>query len=153
MIAISIRKADPLSADGRRLLTASQNYLRSLYPPEDNYFLPIEALAADPAITFLMAYDDTGALGCVALADKGEYGEVKSLWVDPNTRGKSVGAALMETLEGRARARKLKMLKLETGDTLHAAHRLYKRVGYTICGPFGDYAEGPHSVFMEKTLS
>ncbi|ARO13790.1 putative acetyltransferase [Ketogulonicigenium robustum] len=152
MIAISIRKGDPLSADGRRLLEASQAYLRSLYPPEDNYFLSIEALA-DPSITFLIAYDDTAALGCVALADKGEYGEVKSLWVDPNTRGKSVGAALMETLEGRARARKLKMLKLETGDTLHAAHRLYKRVGYTICGPFGDYREGPHSVFMEKALA
>lgn len=151
MIAISVRKADPLSADGRRLLGASQAYLQSLYPPEDNYFLSVEALA-DPSIAFWMAYLDGTAVGCVALAQKDGYGEVKSLWTDPSHRGKGIGMALMDMLEGRARALKLPVIRLETGDTLYGAHRLYKRHGFVECGPFGDYAEGPHSVFMEKAL-
>jgi putative acetyltransferase len=58
----------------------------------------------------------------------------------------------MAALEARAREAGLPVLKLETGDTLHEAHRLYRRHGFTDCGPFGDYEEGPHSVFMEKRL-
>jgi putative acetyltransferase len=44
------------------------------------------------------------------------------------------------------------VLRLETGDDLYPAHRLYRRHGFVERGPFGDYAEGPHSVFMEKRL-
>ena len=36
--------------------------------------------------------------------------------------------------------------------TREAALKLYRRFGYAERGPFGDYAEGPHSVFMEKRL-
>ena len=58
----------------------------------------------------------------------------------------------MAALERRARASGLPLLRLETGDDLHAAHRLYARHGFTETGPFGNYEEGPHSVFMEKRL-
>jgi putative acetyltransferase len=58
----------------------------------------------------------------------------------------------MARLEAEARGLGLGALKLETGDDLYPAHRLYRRHGFTDCGPFGDYAEGPHSVFMEKRL-
>lgn len=148
---VSVRRADPREAAGRGLLEASQAYLRSLYPPEDNFFLSVDALAA-PHVAFLLAEDEGGPLGCIALADMGGYGEVKSMWVDPVRRGAGAGAALLAALEAEARARGIALLRLETGDTLDAAHRLYRRAGFRDRGPFGNYREGPHSVFMEKRL-
>lgn len=149
-----VREGDPRSDEGRALLGASHALLAQLYPAEHNHFLGVEALAA-PHVTFWIAEDGPRALGCVALArmeDDGTYGEVKSLFVDPAGRGRGVGAALMEALEVQARAEGIALLRLETGDTLDAAHRLYARAGFVPCGPFGAYEEGPHSVFMERRL-
>jgi len=148
---IAVAPGDPRSAAGTALLTASHAYLQSLYPAEDNYFLSIDDLCA-PHITFLIALDAAQAVGCAALADFGSYGEVKSMFTDPAARGGGIGAALMAALEGVALAQGLPMLRLETGDDLYPAHRLYERHGFRRCGPFGDYAAGPHSVFMEKAL-
>jgi putative acetyltransferase len=149
---ITTRPGRPDSPEGTALLTASHAYLQSLYPPEDNYFLSIEDLCA-PHIRFFIAENDGQPCGCAALAVMGDYGEVKSMFVDPATRGGGTGAALMERLEQEARALGLTAMKLETGDDLYPAHRLYRRHGFTDCGPFGDYSEGPHSVFMEKRLA
>ena len=151
----TVREADPLSPEGQALLRASQAHLASRYPPEHNHYLSVDDLA-QPHIDFWVAEGEAEgsrrALGCVALARLPGYGEVKSLWVDPAARGRGVGAALMTTLERRARAQGLPVLRLETGNDLYEAHRLYRRHGFSDRGPFGDYEEGPHSVFMEKTL-
>lgn len=149
---IIVRNGRPDSPEGTALLTASHAYLQSLYPPEDNYFLSIDELCA-PHIRFFIAERDGTPCGCAALAVMGDYGEVKSMFVDPTLRGSGTGAALMERLEAEARALGLAAMKLETGDDLYPAHRLYRRHGFTDCGPFGDYTDGPHSVFMEKRLA
>ena len=60
--------------------------------------------------------------------------------------------ALMRQIEDQAKIEFLRMLKLETGNVLHAAHRLYARHGFISCGPFGDYTEAASSIFMEKAL-
>ena len=160
---IAVTEGDPRSPEGTALLTASHAYLQSLYPPQDNHFLSIDDLCA-PHITFLIARDGerdgerdgarggARALGCAALADFGSYAEVKSMFTDPAARGVGIGAALMSAVEGIARQRGLPLLRLETGDDLYPAHRLYERHGFVRCGPFGDYRDGPHSVFMEKQL-
>jgi putative acetyltransferase len=150
-MSVTVRPARPDSPEGTALLTASHAYLQSLYPPEDNYFLSINELCA-PHIRFFIAEADGQACGCAALAVAGDYGEVKSMFVDPSLRGIGTGAALMTQVEAEARALGLTYLKLETGDDLFPAHRLYRRHGFVDCGPFGDYNEGPHSVFMEKRL-
>ncbi|EYD73974.1 IAA acetyltransferase [Rubellimicrobium mesophilum DSM 19309] len=148
---ITVRLGDPCSEEARRLLGQSHALLASLYPPEHNHYLSVDELA-QPHIDFWIAEADVQPLGCVALARLDGYGEVKSMFVDPAARGRGVGAALMAALEQRAHATGLPLLRLETGDDLHAAHRLYHRHGFSDCGPFGDYEEGPHSVFMEKRL-
>ena len=148
---VTVRRTSPHEPAATALLLASHAYLASLYAPEDNHYLSVEALA-DPKIDFLLAEADGVALGCAALADKGCYGEIKSMYVAPETRGAGTGAALMTALDAAARARGLDVLRLETGDTLHPAQRLYARHGFAVRGPFGDYAEAPHSVFMEKRL-
>lgn len=151
-MTLRIEQSDPRLSPGRDLLLASQALMQSLYPPEHNFYLSLDELAADHIAFFVATLNDEG-MGCVALAHQGDYGELKSLFVSPAARGAGVGAALMEQIEAQSRAVGLGLLRLETGDTLDAAHRLYARHGFTLCGPFGDYVEGPHSVFMEKRLA
>ena len=150
-MTVTTRKASPHEPGATALLQASHAYLQSLYPPEDNYFLSIDALA-EPHITFIIAQHNGQTIGCAALANKGSYGEVKSMFITPTARGTGTGAALMLALEAEARAQALSMMKLETGNDLYPAHRLYERHGFTKCGPFGDYAMAIHSVFLEKPL-
>lgn len=150
-MTVTTRRASPHEPGATALLQASHAYLQSLYPPEDNYFLSIDALAA-PEITFIVAELNGDTIGCAALANKTTYGEVKSMFTTPAARGTGTGAALMTALETAARAQNLTLMKLETGDDLYPAHRLYARHGFTTCGPFGDYPESLHSVFMEKQL-
>ena len=150
-MTVTTRRASPHEPGAMALLTASHTYLQSLYPPEDNYFLSIDALCA-PHITFIVAELNGQTIGCAALANKGTYGEVKSMFTTPAARGNGTGSALMLALETAARAQSLPLMKLETGDDLYAAHRLYERHGFTRCSPFGDYPEAIHSVFMEKPL-
>jgi len=53
-----------------------------------------------------------------------------------------------------ARARGYKRLSLETGtvEAFAPAQSLYASVGFEVCGPFADYREDPHSVFMTLRL-
>jgi putative acetyltransferase len=148
---ITTRITTPHEPGATALLTASHAYLQSLYPPEDNYALSIDALC-EPHITFIIAEQNGETIGCAALANKGSYGEVKSMFTTPAARGTGTGSLLMNALESEARAQSLPLMKLETGDDLYPAHRLYERHGFSKCGPFGDYAEAVHSVFMEKIL-
>lgn len=150
-MSLTVRKGDPRAPEATALLRASQDYLATLYPPEHNHYLSVDALrTAD--ISFFIAELDGKAIGCAALKRFDSYAEIKSMFVDQKTRSSGTGGALMTALEAEAKSNSLTSLKLETGDTLYPAHRLYARHGYTVCGPFGDYAEGPHSVFMEKHL-
>lgn len=156
-MSVTVRKGDPRSPEAETLLRASQDYLAALYPPEHNHYLSVDALCT-PDISFFIAdlggMGDMGGkpIGCAALKRFASYAEIKSMFVDPNTRSAGTGGILMTALEAEAKSNGLASLKLETGDTLYPAHRLYARHGFTLCGPFGDYAEGPHSVFMEKHL-
>lgn len=148
---LSIAIDDPLKPELTALLHASHALMQSLFPAESNHYLEVEQLTG-PDIQFFSARLGDQAVGCGALALKDGYGEVKSMFVDPAARGAGAGAALLQAIEAEARRCGLAALKLETGDSLDAAHRLYQRAGFTFCGAFGDYEEGPHSVFMEKAL-
>lgn len=125
----------------------------SLFPREANHFLTAEKLSA-PHIDFFLATDKDVALGCLALADCGQYGEVKSMYVATEARGRGVANALLSHLETVARERRIPILRLETGQPgLEAAHRLYERHGFKDCTAFGDYeADAPYSRYMELSL-
>ncbi|WP_371225534.1 GNAT family N-acetyltransferase [Roseovarius sp. 2305UL8-3] len=146
-----VENGDPHAPDVTALLTASHALMLELFPPEDNYALEIEALTA-PDIHFYVAREGTQVMGTGALAVKDGYGEVKSMFTSPGARGKGVAAALLRQLEDQARDLGLSALKLETGEALDAAVRLYERHGFARCGRFGDYAPNATSVFMEKPL-
>jgi putative acetyltransferase len=60
----------------------------------------------------------------------------------------------MEHVLDEARRRGYRRLSLETGTpaAFEPARALYARFGFEFCGPFGDYAEDPYSVFMTRAL-
>ncbi len=146
-----VTPGDPRAREATALLQASHALMQSLFPAEDNHYLSIDDLCA-PDIRFFIASDETGTIGCGALKRIADYGEVKSMFTAERGRGKGVASAILTRIEEEARSQKLSSLKLETGNTLHAAHRLYARHGFTPCGPFGDYGESPSSLFMAKPL-
>jgi len=149
---IHIVPASPLDPEVTRLIHASHALMDSLFPAESNHHLAPEELAA-PGIHFFAARRDGRTIGCGAVAEKDGYGEIKSVFVDPEARGSGAADAIMRMLEDHARKLKLPLLRLETGDRLHAARRLYARMGFEERGPYGDYREDPLSVFMEKRLT
>ena len=148
---IIVARTDPHDPQATALLKQSHALMQSLFPPEDNFYLEIDDLCADH-IHFFAAREGDTVLGTGAVAIKDGYAEIKSMFVAESARGKGVAAAIMRQLEDIARAAKITTLKLETGNVLHAAHRLYERHGFTRCGVFGDYTNAPSSIFMEKAL-
>jgi len=148
---VIIRTGDPHAPDATALLRASHALMEASFPAESNHFLSIDALCGADVL-FYVAEIDGVAAGCAALALKPGYGEVKSMFVDPAKRGARIGVRLLDRLEAEARARALPVLRLETGDTLIAAQKLYQQHGFAICPPFGEYRQDPRSLFMEKAL-
>jgi len=150
-MSIDVVKGDPRDPEATALLKQSHALMEELFPPEDNFYLNIDDLCV-PEITFFIAQEEGEVLGTAALADKGDYAEVKSMFVSPSARGKGVGEKLLDRLEATARTKGHKAMKLETGNVLHAAHRLYTKAGFSRCAPFGSYVDAKSSIFMEKRL-
>jgi len=148
---LTIAPEDPLTPEGRALIAGSEEALRAVYTVDECFTFTAEELTK-PGITFLVARDGGTPVGCVALCDYASYGEVKRLFVPDAGRGKGVARALMADLEDRAKRQGYDSVKLETGEKLESAVILYRKLGYTVRGPFGDYPEHPASLFMEKAL-
>ena len=149
---IKVFPGDPRDPQATALLRQSHKLMQTLFAPEENHFLDIDQLCV-PSIRFFVAREGLTTLGCVALANKGDYGEIKSMFVDPRARGKGIAHHLMRKIETEARAQGLNTVKLETGDKLTQAHSLYKAHGYVDCDPFGEYEANSSSLFMTKDLS
>ena len=148
---------DPAQPDLIALLQDGERHSASLYPPESNHHLPLEALRA-ANVRFLVARDGAGraiATGAIALFGSGAecWAELKRMWVVPDARGKGASRMILEQLEAGARDESVRWLRLETGIKNHAALALYERSGFTRCDPFGDYRPDPLSVFMEKMIT
>jgi putative acetyltransferase len=148
---IVVERNSPRDPQAAALLGQSHALMRALFPPEDNFFLDIAALDV-PHIHFFTAREGEVILGTAALKLLDGYGEVKSMFVADAARGKGAGDALLRQLIDDARAEGLPVIRLETGNLLHAAHRLYARHGFVPCGLFGDYHAAPSSLFMELVL-
>ena len=150
-MSVVIETGDPRDPEATRLLQQSHALMQDLFPAESNHFLSIDALCT-PDIHFFVARLDGAIMGCAALAAKDGYGELKSMFVDPDARGKQLGQKLLAHIDTAAADLKLPLIRLETGDALKAAHKLYENHGYVYRGPFGDYPDDPISLFMEKPV-
>jgi putative acetyltransferase len=132
------------------LISELDAYLYSLYPAENVYALDISSLC-HPSVLFAVVRDTAGSpVGCGAVVIKPEYGEIKRVYVRPQARGQGVARRLMEALEAKAVQNGCRTFMLETGPTQPEALTLYERMGYQLCGQFGDYPNDPLSIFMQK---
>jgi putative acetyltransferase len=148
---VTIQPGDPRSPGATALLKASHALMQSLFSAEANHYLSIDDLCQSDILFFTADLDGETA-GCAALALRSGYGEVKSMFVDPGARGAKIGSKLLDRLESEAIAKSLPVLRLETGEKLVAAHKLYTAQGFKTRGPFGDYPDEPTSLYMEKWL-
>ncbi len=143
----------PDQAEVIALIAALDAYQSALYPPESTHLLDLDALK-QTHVLFAVARDGAGcAIGCGAMVLTPGYGELKRMYVHPQSRGQGVASRILSLLEEKAAARGAALLTLETGPLQPEALRLYERFGYTRRGPFGAYRDDPLSVFMQKRLS
>lgn len=156
---ILIRPERPDHPEVVAMLARLDEYLASLYDPEDNHILDVQALLA-PEIDFLVAQGQGGLIGCGATRHMPSepqtqglaYGEIKRMYVDPSARGQRIAVRLLALLEERLKARGVTLALLETGRDQLEAVRLYERCGYVPRGSFGGYPDNGLSLFYEKRL-
>jgi putative acetyltransferase len=108
-----------------------------------------------PDMTFWSAWEGDAVVGVGALKRlSAEHGEIKSMHTAEAARGRGVGSALLNRIMDTARARGMIRLSLETGSWPYflPARAFYAGHGFVECGPFGEYANDPNSVFMTLPL-
>jgi len=154
---IDIRPTPPDHPQVRALIDELDAYLASLYAPEDNHILDLEALL-HPSVIFLGAWDGDTVVGCGAVrlmpgeteTHGARYGEIKRMYVQPARRGERIAQSLLDALEGELRGQDVDRALLETGRDQTEALRLYGRCGYPEPHTLGGYPDNGLSVVMEK---
>lgn len=151
---MDILRDDLRSPEIAALLQEHLDHMHSLSPPESVHALDLDKLRA-PDITFWSVRRNGKLLGCGALKELAPgHGEIKSMRTASAHLRSGVAARMLAYIVDEARRRGYERLSLETGsmEAFTPARTLYERYGFRYCGPFGDYAEDPHSVFMTLEL-
>ena len=128
-------------SDRESSFPSAQGSYRTTFPSPEQ-FLP-------PRGVFLLVGEDgddaTGAyVGCggIRRIDDSPSGavrfEVKHLFLQPHTRGRRWGQALLTELERRAREFGAEELVLDTNASLEAAGALYRKSGFEDTEPYND---------------
>jgi putative acetyltransferase len=149
-----IARESPLGADLSLLMERHTADMHAETPPESIHMMDASALAI-PEVAFFVMREDGQPIGMGAFKRlNADHGEIKSMHVLHEVRGRGLSKAMLQHLEGEARAAGLTRLSLETGaePIFVPARELYARAGYAECPPFGSYKHDPHSVFMTKVL-
>ena len=152
--SVEIAPADPTSRDARHCL--------------DQYFAEIGARFAGgfdrdrdgachiedfkpPGGCMLLARLFAEPMGCGAMRVVGPgIGEIKRMWVSPRARGLGIGRRLLAELERVVKRRRLRVVRLDTNESLGEALRLYRSAGYREIPRFNDNPYAHH--WFEKTL-
>ena len=145
---------DPRDPDARRCLRA---YVEELSGRFDSGFDPALSISAadhemtPPAGLFLVAMLHGEPAGCGALKfHPGAPAEIKRMWVAPAVRGLGLGRRLLAELEAHAAEHGVRVLRLETNQTLTEAISLYRAAGYREVPAFNDEPYAHH--WFEKTI-
>lgn len=151
---MQIRKDDLNGPEIKALLQRHADEMEANSPPGSCHYLDLEGLQV-PEISFWSVWDDDKLLGCGALKELGrQHGEIKSMHVHTDGRGRGVGKNMLKHIMAEAHLRSYTRLSLETGAmaAFIPARKLYEKYGFEECLPFGDYQVNVHSVFMTKAI-
>ncbi len=152
MPAVQIAFESPDQPEVIALIAQLDAYQDTLYPPESRHSLDLRTLVQPHVIFAVARAADGRAVACGAVVLGDGDGELKRMFVKPESRSLGVARKLLEQLESAAIARGCRELRLETGPSQPEALALYARCGYARCGRFGTYTDDPLSVFMHKAL-
>ncbi|WP_328768749.1 GNAT family N-acetyltransferase [Streptomyces sp. NBC_00286] len=152
---IAIRQAAPEEYETLGEITA-QAYLGDGlldFGESDGYLDELRNVAKRAAAAeVLVAVEHDRVLGGVTfvpsggpMADIAEPGEaeIRMLAVAPESRGRGIGEALVRACMDRARAEGCAGIVLSTQRAMHAAHRIYERLGFARA-PERDWNPIPH---------
>jgi len=135
------------------LIAELDAYQDTLYPLESRHYLDLASLKQSN-VFFAVARDNANhAIGCGAVVLYPEFGEIKRMYVSPRGRGQGIAKKLLALLESQAIGAGRRLLTLETGPYQPEALALYASAGYERRETFGDYANDPLSVFMQKRIA
>lgn len=151
---MQIKKDDLNGPEIKALLHRHANEMEANSPPGSCHYLDLEGLQV-PEISFWSVWDGETLLGCGALKDLGDgNGEIKSMHVHADARGKGVANIMLEHIMDTATQRSFNRLSLETGalPAFVPARKLYEKYGFAECPAFGDYEPNVNSIFMTKAL-
>ena len=145
-----IEHADASSAEAQGLLGAYFAELARTFP--DGFDPNAGSTTADPVeisppqgIFLVLREDDGDAVGCggVKLLTPSKA-EIKRMWLHPSTRGRGLGALLLDALESAARELGATEGVLDTNATLAAALALYRLHGWREVPSYNDNPYATH---------
>ncbi len=149
---MNISPESPDQAEVIALIAELDAYQDALYPPESRHALDLSSLEQANVLFFVARDGERRAVGCGAVVLNAAYGEIKRMYVAPACRGQGIARGLLKALESASAAAGCRALRLESGPFQPEALGLYASLGYERRGPYGDYADDPLSVFMQKAL-
>lgn len=107
---------------------------------------------APPSGRLLLAFEGDHAAGCGALRPLGsDVCEMKRLYVKPQHRGKSLGAALARTLIEQARQAGYARMRLDTLPSMARAIAMYRSLGFYEIAAYR-FNPVPGALFFELRL-
>ena len=153
-IVICLERPD--AEDASELIQELEAILAPQYPDESRHGYSVDKLIKQKVEFFVLRYEGEAA-GCAGVQffnseGRMAFGEVKRMYVRPRFRGLGFGKLLLKKLEETAIARRVDILRLETGIHQTEAIQLYERHGFYRIGPFGEYRDDPLSRYFEKRV-
>jgi DNA-binding MarR family transcriptional regulator/GNAT superfamily N-acetyltransferase len=140
---VELRAVDAAEPDAQRCLRAYVAELNRRAP--DRGFDPTKGSTAEPYEVrpplgaFVVAYLRGEPIGCGGVKHHpGDVTDIKRMWIAESARGLGLGRRLLAHLEGLARERGSREVRLETGDVLTEAIALYRSAGYVEVASFND---------------
>jgi putative acetyltransferase len=152
---ITIAVESPLQDGLSDLMARHTAAMHADTPPESIHMLDASALAG-PGISFFVMREDGRPVGMGALKrHDGGLGEIKSMHVLSELRGRGLARRMLDHLVAEARAAGLTRVSLETGaqGSFLPARKLYETAGFVACPPFADYRDDPMSAYMTLSLA
>ncbi len=149
---LDIQRESPDTPDAIQLINELEAHLESFgYPAKSRHGYSVDKLIKQGVAFFIMR-DAGEVVGCGGIKLYDDYGELKRMYVRPKQQRKGYAQAMLEHLMKYAKQHGVKQLRLETGIHQIPAIKLYEKVGFQRCGPFGEYRDDPVSVYMEMEL-
>lgn len=134
---------DPRSPELAAIVERHLSFAREVTPPELVFAFDLDRLV-DPSVTFVGARlgGEVVGMGALKVLEPG-HGELKSMHTVAEVRRLGVARAIVEHLLDVAVGLGLSRVSLETGTQpeFEPARRLYARLGFRPCPPFGPYDE------------